>query len=116
MRRLHFPVFADARGRLIPVEHLNPHLPFVPVRTFVISDVPAGRARAGHTLRCDEVLIAVRGSLVVRVRTARAARNSRLRRPGEALYLRKGTWISLRNFSADAVLLVLASEPYRKRK
>lgn len=115
VRRLVFDAFVDDRGCLIPIEHANPELLFVPVRSFVISGVPAGQNRANHTLTCHQILILICGRVNVIVRNGATETRYPLERPGEAVYLAQGTWISLRDFTGDAVLFVLASGPYIKR-
>jgi UDP-2-acetamido-3-amino-2,3-dideoxy-glucuronate N-acetyltransferase len=108
-------VFDDERGRVLPVEHLSPQLPFVPVRTFVICNVPAGKSRAEHTLTCDQVLVAATGSVNVIVKVDGGETRHVLDTPGAALHIPEGAWIALNQFSRDAVLIVLAAKPYQPR-
>src|SRR5690242_4204004 len=51
----------DDRGRLriFEVDHT---LPFVPLRSFVISNVQRGKTRAGHILSCDQILAMLQGA------------------------------------------------------
>lgn len=115
VRRLAFDAFVDERGCLIPIEYSDRRLPFLPVRSFVILDVPAGKNRAGHALTCHEILILIRGGVRVMVVAGSDETGYLLERPGAALFVPQNTSISLRDFSGDAVLLVLASGPYVKR-
>ena len=115
VRRLKVPVFDDERGRVVPIEHAHPDLPFVPARTFVICDVPPGKSRAEHTLTCDQLLVAASGSVKVIARTGGREASHALDTPGAALFIPEGTWIALRDFSPGAVLVVFAAKPYRRR-
>ena len=58
---------SDARGNMRIVE-VDGGLPFVPVRSFIISDVPTGKTRAGHAVSCDELLIVAQGSCLITAR------------------------------------------------
>jgi hypothetical protein len=114
-RRLKFAAFDDERGRVMPVEHAHPDLPFTPVRSFVICNVPQGRTRAGHITTCDELLTLVNGSLTVEVKEGGGAERHTLAAPGESLHVREGAWIALRDFAEGTVVLVLAAKPYGRR-
>jgi hypothetical protein len=59
---------SDQRGRMRIVE-VESGLPFVPVRSFIISDVPSDQSRAGHAVSCDELLIVAQGSCLITART-----------------------------------------------
>lgn len=109
---LPLPTVRDARGQLAVAE-LGPALPFRPVRLFVLSDVPAGAARAQHANRsCAEVLICVSGSCVVDAEDAAGVLRFHLAGPQLALVVPAGVWLECRDFSADASLLVLADQAY----
>jgi mannose-6-phosphate isomerase-like protein (cupin superfamily) len=114
-KRLKFAAFDDERGRVVPIEHAHPDLPFTPVRSFVICNVPQGRSRAGHRTTCDEVLTLVSGSLTVEVKEGEGVERHPLAAPGESLHVREGTWIALRDFAQGTVVLVLAAKPYGRR-
>ena len=60
---------SDARGKIRIVEVDGGGLPFVPVRSFIISDVPTGKTRAGHAVSCDELIIVAQGSCLITART-----------------------------------------------
>jgi hypothetical protein len=115
-RRLTFPAFDDDRGRVVPVEHEGPGLPFAPQRTFVICNVPPGKARAAHAVTCDEALVLVSGSVSVIEREDGRETRHPLEAPGAALYVPEGAWIVLREFAPGTVLLVLAAKPYGRRR
>ena len=61
---------ADERGRMRIIEVDGGGMPFVPVRSFIVSDVPSDKSRAGHAVSCDELLIVAQGSCLITARTA----------------------------------------------
>lgn len=111
-RSLQFDCFTDDRGSLVPVEFNSGDLPFVPSRVFVIANVPPDATRANHASNCDEILVCVDGAMVVVLDTAETTLTFPLDRPGAGVFVPSGVWISIRNFSADAALLVLAAKSY----
>jgi len=105
----------DARGRLFALEHPSP-VPFSPVRTFLILDVPPGQARAGHAPSCHEFLWVLSGSCAVTVNDGGTRFEIRLQAQKQALAVSPGVWIGLSDFEAGTVLLVLASKSYSETK
>jgi dTDP-4-dehydrorhamnose 3,5-epimerase-like enzyme len=82
-------------------------------RFFFLTGVPAGMRRGGHAHKDQaEYLICVQGSLDVLVESGGKVDVIPLARPGRALYLPPGYWRDLENFSADAVLAVLATHAF----
>lgn len=103
---------SDVRGDLCVADGAN-HIPFPIRRVFYIYDVPDGAERGGHAhLTCRRALIAARGSLSVTLSDGHERRTYELRHPNRALIVPPRLWEELRNFSSDALLLVLADEPY----
>jgi len=113
-RLLEVELHRDGRGALISLE-AGGNLPFVPRRTFFIFDVPPEQTRAGHVTTCQQLLVALRGTCEVDTGQAIDRQRFRLRAPTSALHVARGEWLTLRNFSADALLAVLADEPYSPR-
>ena len=106
------PVHADARGTLVVLEEPR-GLPFVPRRTFFIVGVPADQTRAGHGhIVASEVLVAVQGSVTVRVSNGRHDAQVILDVPDVALLIPPRVRIVLSDFSSDAVLLCVVSAEY----
>ena len=110
------PQFVDARGGLAALEELRP-LPFRPVRTFVISDVPPGlTAPATHPLQRVPWMAA--GACRATVRSGDSGGEEQqfhLTVRGRGLYLPPGSWIDLFDFQAGSVLVCLADRPYAAR-
>ena len=102
----------DARGRLSGGEFPQ-HLPFSPVRYFVVYDVPPGQARGEHAHRqCRQFFIPLGGSISVTIDDGAATSDVVLDRTDTGLYVPPMLWTRQYDFSPGAALLVLASDPY----
>lgn len=102
----------DARGSLVAGE-APAQVPFTPVRFFLVTGVPAGTARGGHAhRRCHQYLVAAVGTVEVAWEDGTNSETVTLEGPGRGLHLPPLTWASERYISPNAVLMVLASEPY----
>ena len=112
---LQLPKIEDARGNLSFVE-ANRHVPFEIKRAYWIYDVPGGEVRGGHAFReQDEFIIALSGSFDVIVDTGNGRKKRfPLNRSYFGLYIPKGVWRSLENFSTNSLALVLASTVYNE--
>ena len=112
---LQLPKIVDARGNLSFVE-ANRHVPFEIKRAYWIYDVPGGEVRGGHAFReQDEFIIALSGSFDVIVDTGNGRKKRfPLNRSYFGLYIPKGVWRSLENFSTNSLALVLASTVYNE--
>jgi hypothetical protein len=99
---------ADERG-LVHVWRL----PFAAVRAFEIRSVPVGARRGGHAHRtCDQVIGCSAGSFLLRVTPQNRPMRELLMVPGMKVLVPRLHWIELLDFSFDAVVDVLCSEPY----
>lgn len=109
---INLPKFLDARGNLSFVEELN-HIPFKIERSYWIYDVPGGEARGGHAYKENqEFVIALSGSFDVVVDDGKQKQTFSLNRSYYGLYIPKGMWREMINFSTNSLALVLASTPY----
>jgi hypothetical protein len=105
-------VFVDARGKLSFGE-LGSGLPFAPARYFLVYDVPPGQSRGGHAhRRCEQYMIAVSGGVRVTLDDGQSRSEHLLERPDLGLHVPVWIWGEQHYLTADARLLVLASEPY----
>lgn len=103
----------DARGSLTAGQ-VGEQLPFVPKRVFFVYQVPPGRTRGGHGHRdLHEFIICQRGRCTVVLDDGANRDEVLLNRPDVGLHVPPLTWTTLREFSADALLVVAASEVYR---
>jgi dTDP-4-dehydrorhamnose 3,5-epimerase-like enzyme len=108
---IELPTHRDERGALTVIE--SPVIPFEIRRTYHIHAVPQGVARGGHAHRAlSQVIVAVHGRFDAIVDDGHNDATVRLDRPDVGLHLAGMVWLELREFSPDAVCLVLASEPY----
>jgi acetyltransferase-like isoleucine patch superfamily enzyme/dTDP-4-dehydrorhamnose 3,5-epimerase-like enzyme len=106
------PIFEDLRGRLSAGEFLR-DVPFVPRRYFFVFDVPGKDVRGEHAhRRCHQFLVCVRGSLAVVVDDGGASEEIALDGPDVGLSLPPMIWAVQYKYSADALLLVFASDVY----
>ncbi|WP_299941938.1 WxcM-like domain-containing protein [uncultured Nitratireductor sp.] len=106
------PLFKDLRGNLAAIE-FSRDLPFRPLRSFLVFGVPSSKVRGEHAHhRCHQFLVAVHGELSVVVDDGENAREVRLDSPEIGLHIPPMVWGIQYKFSANAVLMVMASDPY----
>jgi len=112
---IRFPKILDNRGNLSFIEEES-HIPFKINRVYWIYDVPGGEVRGGHAYKVlEEVIIALSGSFDVAVDHGSGREQVfHLNRSYEGLYLPGMSWRQLRDFSTNAVALILASRPYEQ--
>ena len=109
---IELPKFLDVRGNLSFVEQKN-HIPFEIKRTYWIYDVPGGEDRGGHAFRENqEVVIALSGAFDVVVDDGTSKKVFSLNRSYYGLYIPKGLWRTMENFSTNAFALEFGSIPY----
>lgn len=112
IRIMEFPDFGDERGNLVVVEG-GIDIPFAVQRAFYIYGSDAEVIRGRHANRKSEfVMINVSGKSKVKVDNGYEKQIIELDRPRMGLYLSTMIWKDMYDFSADSVLLVLASEHY----
>lgn len=112
VRLFELPLIRDSRGSLLFGQYQET-LPFLPKRYFIVFDVGEGQTRGNHAHRTAHQLLAcVKGSCLVELDDGRTKDEVRLHKPELALYLLPKIWATQKQFSRDAVLLVLASEVY----
>lgn len=103
---------SDPRGNLSVVEEMK-DIPFKIERTYWIYDVPGGEARGGHAYReNEEFIIALSGSFDVILDDGQEKKEFHLNRSYYGLYIPKGIWRKMENFSTNSLALVLSSTKY----
>jgi serine acetyltransferase/dTDP-4-dehydrorhamnose 3,5-epimerase-like enzyme len=108
----HFPVIPDLRGNL-SVGEFDRQIPFKPLRYFLVFGVPSRELRGEHAHRqCHQFLICLRGSCAVVADDGVHRVEVALDSPDRGLYLPPMTWGIQYKYSADAMLLVFASDYY----
>lgn len=109
---IELPKFLDARGNLSFAEQNN-HIPFEIKRTYWIYDVPGGEDRGGHAFKENqEVVIALSGAFDVIVDDGVNKKSFTLNRSYYGLYIPKGLWRTMENFSTNSLALEFGSEHY----
>lgn len=108
----HMPKVADLRGSLTAGE-VDKQVPFPIERYFLVFDVPSVETRGEHAHReCHQFLICVKGSCSVVTDDGVNRQEFVLDKPEIGLHLPPMVWGIQYKYSADAVLLVLASHGY----
>lgn len=109
---INLPKFLDKRGNLSFIEENN-HIPFNIERSYWIYDVPGGESRGGHAYKeNEEFIIALSGSFDVLLDDGFEKKTYSLNRSYYGLYVPKGLWRSMENFSTNSLALVLSSTHY----
>lgn len=111
-RIIQLPKFLDARGNLSFVEQEN-HIPFTIRRTYWLYDVPGGECRGGHAYKeNEEFIVALSGSFDVILDDGKEKKMFTLNRSYYGLYVPKGLWREMENFSTNSLAMILSSTNY----
>ena len=103
---------SDPRGNLSVIEELK-DIPFKIERSYWIYDVPGGEHRGGHAFKeTEELIIALSGSFDVLIDDGYEKQSFSLNRSYYGLYVPKGLWREMQNFSTNSLALILASTKY----
>jgi WxcM-like, C-terminal. len=109
---IQLPRFLDVRGNLSYIEQEN-HIPFVIKRTYWLYDVPGGECRGGHAYReNEEFIVALSGSFDVILDDGKEKTTFTLNRSYYGLYVPKGLWREMDNFSTNSLAIILSSTNY----
>lgn len=113
VQMLEFSQKGDERGHLVVAEGMT-DIPFEIKRIFYIYGSGKDVVRGQHANKRSEfVLINVAGTSKVKVKDGKGNEVVfSLNRPHTGIYLPNMVWKEMYDFSADSVLLVLASEHY----
>lgn len=111
-RIIELPKFLDARGNLSFAEQYA-QIPFEIRRTYWLYDVPSGIARGGHAEKNnEEVVIALSGAFEIVVDDGVRKKTFTLNRSYYGLYIPRGLWREIKEFSTNALALEFGSIPY----
>lgn len=103
---------SDLRGNLSVIEEFK-EIPFKIERSYWIYDVPGGEYRGGHAYKENqEFIVALSGSFDVILDNGRERQTFHLNRSYYGLYVPKGMWREMDNFSTNSLALVLSSTKY----
>ena len=111
-RIIQLPKITDPRGNLSVIEEFK-DIPFKIERTYWIYDVPGGESRGGHAYKENqEFIVALSGSFDVVLDNGTEKKTFSLNRSYNGLYVPKGYWREMTNFSTNSLALVLSSTKY----
>lgn len=111
---LGLPKIEDPRGNLSIIEQFK-QIPFEIKRTYWIYDVPGGMNRGGHAYKeNEEFIVALSGSFDVVLDDGKQEQKFQLNRSYFGLYVPKGMWRTMTNFSTNSLALVLSSTEYNE--
>ena len=106
------PIIDDLRGALTFAQYPD-HLPFAPQRVFLVYDVPSSKIHGEHAHRTlHQFLVCIVGSVHVAVENGDVTDTVLLCGPGVGLYVPPMVWSTQYAYTADAMLMVLASDIY----
>ena len=109
---VNLPKLLDARGNLSFAEQFA-QMPFEIRRVYWLYDVPGGVNRGGHAeINNEELVIALSGSFEILINDGEHTCTFTLNRSYYGLYIPKGVWREIREFSTNAVALEFGSIPY----
>lgn len=112
---ISLPKIGDERGNLSIIEQIK-QIPFEIKRVHWIYDVPGGVNRGGHAYKeTEEFIVALSGSFDVEVDDGTAKQIFSLNRSYFGLYVPKGMWRTMTNFSTNSLALVLSSTEYDEK-
>lgn len=109
---IDLPKYLDTRGNLSVIEELK-EIPFKIERTYWIYDVPGGEARGGHAYKENqEFIVALSGSFDVVLDDGNGRISFHLNRSYYGLYVPRGVWREMENFSTNSLALILSSTKF----
>ena len=111
-RIIDLPKIKDKRGNLSFIEGGN-HIPFEIKRVYWIYDVPGGELRGGHAfIEQSEFIVALSGSFDIEIDNGKDIETYRMNRSYYGLFVPKGLWRQMKNFSTNSLALVIASTAF----
>ncbi len=103
---------SDSRG-MLDIAEFHDVSKFETKRIYYISNVPKGNSRGSHAHKeLNQIFFALAGSLTMTVTDGLDTETVELIAHNKGYFLPAGYWRDLKNFSTDAVCLVLASEHF----
>lgn len=109
---ISLPKILDSRGNLSFFEN-EKQIPFEIQRTYWIYDVPGGETRGGHAYKKqEEFIVALSGSFDLIVFDGKHEQKFSLNRSYQGVYLPKGLWRHIENFSTNALALIVSDSKY----
>ena len=111
-RIIDLPKIIDERGNLSFIEGKT-HIPFDIKRVYWIYDVPGGEQRGGHSFKMQsEFIVAMSGSFDIIIDDGYEIKTFHMNRSYYGLFVPKGLWRKMENFSTNSLALVIASTKF----
>ncbi len=111
---IEIPKISD-EGQLVFTEGKR-HLPFAIKRVYYIFDVERGAIRGHHAhKKCQQVLFCIKGKINIVLDNGYEKEELVLDKPNEGIFLDKMMWHEMKDFEANSVLLVFASDYYKEK-
>ena len=111
---LALPKIEDPRGNLSIIEQFK-QIPFDIKRVYWIYDVPGGKNRGGHAYKeNEEFIVALSGSFDVVLNDGSCEKTFQLNRSYNGIYVPKGIWRTMSNFSTNSLALILSSTEFNE--
>ena len=109
---INFAVKGNYEGNLVPIEGAI-DIPFDIKRIYYIWGTNYNSVRGHHAHRkLEQVIICIAGNCDFILDDGKQQKKVHLSSPNQGLYIKHNIWRQFTNFSADCVVLVLASEHY----
>jgi hypothetical protein len=112
---IHLELFKDKDGNLV-VGEVGKHIPFDIKRFYFInniSDPSSIRGRHAHK-NLEQYIFSVQGAFTLDLDDGQIQQSIRLDTPGHGIRLGKLLWHTMRDFTPDNVILVVASDLYNE--
>ncbi|GJQ07401.1 dTDP-6-deoxy-3,4-keto-hexulose isomerase [Capnocytophaga cynodegmi] len=111
-RVVDLPKIYNEKGSITALEN-SKDIPFAVERIYYLYDVPSSSERGGHAhYDLEQYVIAACGSFTFILDDGVSEKEIFLNNPSKALYIKKGIWREIKDFSSGAICLVLASHTY----
>lgn len=111
-RVVDLPKIYNEQGSITALEN-SKDIPFAVERIYYLYDVPSSSERGGHAhYDLEQYVIAACGSFTFILDDGVSKKEIFLNNPSKALYIKKGIWREIKDFSSGAICLVLASHTY----
>jgi dTDP-4-dehydrorhamnose 3,5-epimerase-like enzyme len=112
IKRIPLHSLGDERGQLISLEG-NKNIPFAMKRVYYIFNTQPFVRRGLHAhKKLEQLLICTSGSCSILLDDGQNKQTTRLDAPHDALFIGSMIWHEMYDFSADCVLMVVASDYY----
>ena len=107
-----FSKHGDERGDLVAIEEMK-DIPFDIKRVYYMFNTDTSFTRGMHAHKnLQQILLCVHGSCTLVLDNGKEREEVLLNEPNVGVYIANNMWREMKNFTEDAVLLVLASTYY----